>query len=93
MLWSSSTPPEINEILTTDLSLTTAHLKQHPKVYWIWNHRRWCLENVPVGPTEDDPDGWRRANWNKELFVVERMLDADARNCQAFTFPLGALHV
>ncbi|OSX65161.1 hypothetical protein POSPLADRAFT_1053934 [Postia placenta MAD-698-R-SB12] len=80
------TPPEINEILTTDLSLTTAHLKQHPKVYWIWNHRRWCLENVPVGPTEDDPDGWRRANWNKELFVVERMLDADARNFHAWNY-------
>lgn len=68
--------------MSDDLSLTIASLKQHPKVYWIWNHRRWCLENVPDGPTDGDPDGWRQTNWNKELFVVEKMLDADARNCK-----------
>lgn len=62
--------------------MTIAFLKQHPKVYWIWNHRRWCLENVPDCPTDGDPHAWRQANWNKELFVVEKMLDADARNCE-----------
>lgn len=62
--------------------MTTAYLKQHPKVYWIWNHRRWCLERAPDGPSEEDPHGWKMANWNKELFVVEKMLDADARNCK-----------
>lgn len=62
--------------------MTIAFLKQHPKVYWIWNHRRWCLENVPDGPPDGDPNGWRQTNWNKELFVVEKMLDADARNCE-----------
>lgn len=70
-------------MLSDDLSMTTAALKAHPKVYWIWNHRRWCLENVPDGPGDEnsDPNGWRKANWDKELFVVEKMLDADARNC------------
>lgn len=62
--------------------MTTAALKQHPKAYSIWTHRRWCLANVPDGPTEDDPDGWRMSNWNKELYVVEKMLDLDPRNCK-----------
>ena len=62
--------------------MTTAFLKQHPKIYAIWNHRRWCLEQVPDGPTESDPNGWKMANWKKELYVVEKMLDVDARNCE-----------
>ncbi|PCH38278.1 protein prenylyltransferase [Wolfiporia cocos MD-104 SS10] len=85
-IFPSSSAAEINDLLSTDLSLTTAHLKQHPKVYWIWNHRRWCLANVPDGPTDDDPDSWRKADWNKELYVVEKMLDADARNFHAWNY-------
>lgn len=81
--YTCSPPAEINALLSEDLNLTTVLLKQHPKVYWIWNHRRWCLANVPDGPSEDDKDGWRTANWSKELFVVEKMLDADARNCES----------
>jgi geranylgeranyl transferase type-2 subunit alpha len=65
--------------------MTTAALKANPKVYWIWNHRRWCLENVPDGPERNETPSmeWRQANWDKELFVAEKMLDADARNCQS----------
>ncbi len=77
-----SSPAAINELLSEDLGLTAAFLKQHPKVYWIWNHRRWCLEQVPDGPLDEDKDGWRMANWNKELFLVEKMLDVDPRNCE-----------
>ena len=64
--------------------MTMAALREHPKVYWIWNHRRWCLENVPDGPVVDGRPSlqWRKANWQKELTVVEKMLDADARNCK-----------
>lgn len=76
-----STPAQINDVLSDDLSLTTTFLKQHPKVYWIWNHRQWCLAQVPDGPTSSDPHAWRQSYWNKELFVVEKMLDADPRNC------------
>jgi len=64
--------------------MTTGALKAHPKVYWIWNHRRWCLENFPAGPGEDD--GWKKANWDREMFVVERMLDVDARNFHAWSY-------
>ena len=66
-----------------------AALREHPKVYWIWNHRRWCLENVPEGPVVDNKPSlqWRKANWQKELAVVEKMLDADARNCKPTLIP------
>ncbi|KAL7283282.1 hypothetical protein ACG7TL_002711 [Trametes sanguinea] len=85
-VFPESSPAQINELLSNDLSFTTTLLKQHPKVYWIWNHRYWCLRQVPDGPTEADPNGWRQAYWNKELFVVERMLDADPRNFHAWNY-------
>jgi len=83
-VFPSSTPKQINEILETDLVMTTIALKAHPKVYWIWNHRRWCLEQTPDSPEGEggDPHGWRMKNWKQELFVVEKLLDADARNCE-----------
>ena len=64
--------------------MTMQQLKSHPKVYWIWNHRRWCLENVPDGPGSEGETihGWKKANWDRELYVVENMLDRDARNCE-----------
>ncbi|KAI0340483.1 rab-protein geranylgeranyltransferase [Trametopsis cervina] len=85
-LFLKSSPEAVNQLLNEDLDMTTAFLKQHPKVYWIWNHRRWCLENVPDGPSEEDPNGWRIANWNKQLYLVDKMLDADARNFHAWNY-------
>ncbi|KIM87553.1 hypothetical protein PILCRDRAFT_815105 [Piloderma croceum F 1598] len=87
-LFPPSSPEEINSLLASELSMTTAALKAHPKVYWIWNHRQWCLENVPEGPGQDGADfhGWRKANWDRELYVVEKMLDADARNFLAWNY-------
>lgn len=60
--------------------MTMSALKTHPKVYWIWNHRRWCLENIPSGPGEDT-DTWKSTAWEKDMFVVEQMLEVDPRNC------------
>ncbi|ESK88315.1 rab-protein geranylgeranyltransferase [Moniliophthora roreri MCA 2997] len=87
-IFPASTPAEINDLLLEDLSMTTTFLKMHPKIYWIWNHRRWCLENVPDGPGTigDDQIGWKKASWNKELLVVEKMLDADPRNFHAWSY-------
>ncbi|KAF9049343.1 protein prenylyltransferase [Hymenopellis radicata] len=85
-LFPKSSPQEINELLANDLSLTMVALKAHPKVYWVWNHRRWCLENIPEGPEVDDPLGWRKAYWDKEMIVVERMLDVDPRNFMAWNY-------
>jgi Protein prenyltransferase alpha subunit repeat len=76
-----SSPKEINELLNEDLAMTTTALKVNPKVYWIWNHRRWCLEHIPENPDPADTQEWRRSTWERELFIVERMLEADSRNC------------
>ncbi|TRM57599.1 hypothetical protein BD626DRAFT_514411 [Schizophyllum amplum] len=84
----------INALLSNDLALTTAALKAHPKVYGIWNHRRWCLANVPDGPgtaKDGDSNGWRQDYWNKELYLAERMLDADSRNFHAWNYRRYAL--
>lgn len=82
-----STPEDNNDLLADELSMTMAALRERPKVYWIWNHRRWCLENVPDGPMVDGEPSlqWRKATWQRELAVVEKMLDADARNCKPDT--------
>lgn len=79
----NSSAEEVNDLLSNELAMTTVALKSHPKVYWLWTHRQWCLENVPDGPGQEDPEihGWKKANWDRELFVVEKMLDADSRNC------------
>lgn len=86
-IFPESSAQEVNDLLANDLAMTTGALKAHPKVYWIWNHRRWCLENFPAGPGEDD--GWKKANWDREMFVVERMLDVDARNCEFHLCRIG----
>jgi len=87
-IFPASSPEGVNNLLATELSMTTTTLKAHPKVYWVWNHRRWCLENVPDGPGEEGADihGWKKANWDRELFVVEKMLDADPRNFHAWNY-------
>ncbi|KAK2467050.1 hypothetical protein APHAL10511_001308 [Amanita phalloides] len=76
----------IHGVLSDDLAFTMNALKGHPKVYWIWNHRRWCLENIPNAPNESDPQIWKKACWERELAVVEKMLDADARNFMAWDY-------
>lgn len=83
-VFPNSTREQIHGILEKELVMTTTALKAHPKVYWIWNHRRWCLEHTPDGPEGEGGDlhGWRMKNWKQELFVVEKMLDVDSRNCE-----------
>lgn len=73
-------------MLSEELAFTMSALKVHPKVYWIWNHRRWCLENIPNAPDEEDRQAWKNASWEKELTVVEKLLDADPRNCRCSYF-------
>ncbi|KAJ3574574.1 hypothetical protein NP233_g1680 [Leucocoprinus birnbaumii] len=88
-LFPQSTPDQVNQLLLNDLSMTMAALKTHPKIYWIWNHRRWCLENIPAGPgaaDEENANEWQKSVWEKDLFVVEQMLDADARNFHAWNY-------
>ncbi|KAM6500668.1 rab-protein geranylgeranyltransferase [Amanita muscaria] len=85
-IFPNSSPEAIYELICEDLVFTMNALKVHPKVYWIWNHRRWCLNHVPEGPNESDLQGWKKASWERELAVVEKILDADARNFHAWSY-------
>jgi geranylgeranyl transferase type-2 subunit alpha len=64
-------------LLVEDLDLTIEVLKMHPKVYWIWNHRKWCLQELP----SEDEQGI--AKWSMEIHMVNKMLEMDARNCES----------
>ncbi|KAF8630374.1 hypothetical protein AX15_002936 [Amanita polypyramis BW_CC] len=85
-IFPNSSPQAIHDILSEDLEFTMNALKVHPKVYWIWNHRRWCLENIPDRPNDSDPQGWKKASWERELAIVEKMLNADPRNFHAWDY-------
>ena len=87
-----SSPDEIHKLLDDDLAMTTKLLKVNPKVYWIWNHRRWCLEHIPEGPNSADAQAWRLSTWERELFIVEKMLEADSRNCLSPSLTLRIIH-
>lgn len=56
------------EILKNDVNFVLSKLKQYPKTYWLWNHRVWCLDEMPF------------ANWDQELQLVDYLLSKDARN-------------
>lgn len=77
-----STPEQIYQKLCSDLAFTTTSLKRYPKVYVIWNHRRWCLEHIPDGP-DTETDGWKKSTWSQEMMIVEKMLAVDGRNCKS----------
>ncbi|KAK0558064.1 Rab geranylgeranyltransferase [Tilletia horrida] len=66
-------------LLQDDLELTMHALRAHPKVYWIWSHRTWCLEQLP------DPkrDGKK---WKAELKLAEHMLELDPRNFHGWDY-------
>ncbi|EPX73639.1 rab geranylgeranyltransferase alpha subunit [Schizosaccharomyces octosporus yFS286] len=59
---------EKQDVLDKELQYVLSKMKVFPKVYWIFNHRRWCLENAPY------------PNWNYEMMITEKLLSADARN-------------
>lgn len=76
--------------LEEDLDLTQQALRVHPKVYWIWNHRKWCLIELPSeaqGGEQAADDGEeaiqrREAKWRREMALVDKMLTLDPRNCK-----------
>ncbi|QRV75434.1 protein farnesyltransferase/geranylgeranyltransferase type-1 subunit alpha [Ceratobasidium sp. AG-Ba] len=86
-IFPQSSPSEIFSTIDGELLLTFAALQVHPKVYWLWNHRRWCLQNIPEGPLGSETSkSWRSMTWARELAIVEKMLDRDARNFHAWNY-------
>lgn len=61
-------------LLSDELKKLQTIMKDFPKVYWIWTHRKWCLVQCPW------PD------WSRELLLVTKMLEQDARNFHVWEY-------
>ncbi|CAG8523710.1 4132_t:CDS:10, partial [Ambispora gerdemannii] len=62
------------EAFSNELVFLQALFQLNPKSYWIFNHRRWCLENMPY------PD------WQRELELVGKILELDSRNFHGWDY-------
>ncbi|KAJ3396382.1 hypothetical protein HDU92_003224 [Lobulomyces angularis] len=63
-----------DEVCSGELKFVENCLKINPKSYWVWNQRRWILENMP-NPT-----------WAREIYLVDGFLKADARNFHGWNY-------
>ncbi|KAG5457902.1 MAG: hypothetical protein BJ554DRAFT_1977 [Olpidium bornovanus] len=66
---ASCSQDEAQALLTAELRMLEDAGRAYPKSYWILNHRRWVLENMP------NPD------WRHEMKLVAAVLEKDDRNC------------
>ncbi|KAG0238051.1 hypothetical protein BGW42_007605 [Actinomortierella wolfii] len=62
------------KIYMGELEFLQENLKLNPKSYYMWNHRRWCLEHMVNPP------------WNRELAMVSKFLELDARNFHGWDY-------
>ncbi|KAL7316697.1 Rab geranylgeranyltransferase [Mucor circinelloides] len=65
---------EQQKVYNKELMLFLQLIKKNPKSYWMWNHRIWCLQNMP------------KPDWQAELGLVEKMLTMDARNFHGWDY-------
>lgn len=64
------------ERITNDLKFLIPLLQEFPKCYWLWNYRRWLLEQAEVVLAREQAV----QIWQKELGLVSMMLSKDGRN-------------
>ncbi|KDN53216.1 protein prenylyltransferase [Tilletiaria anomala UBC 951] len=92
----------LNQAAKKDFFAAAPALRSHPKVYWIWNHRQWCLEEYPDAPVtaEEDDTGAETSKeataaarlaaveqkWRLEMRLVDKMLDLDGRNFHGWNY-------
>lgn len=70
------------EVITSELTFTIPLLLEAPKCYWIWNHRRWTLQQATLRlPTPS-----ARLIWERELGLAGKMLAKDQRNFHAWGY-------
>ncbi|KAF9985462.1 hypothetical protein BGZ65_010801 [Modicella reniformis] len=63
-----------DKVYTGELEFVQENLNLNPKSYWMWNHRRWCLEHM------------NQPRWDKELATVSKFLELDARNFHGWDY-------
>lgn len=61
----------VQGLYSDEIGFTDECMKAQPKSYYVWYHRKWCLNQMP------------KPNWARELKVLNRMLDSDSRNCNS----------
>ena len=66
----------ILNMISSDLNFVFSLLRKFPKCYWIWNHRRWLLQQASVHLLVSET----RDLWKSELVLVSKMLALDNRN-------------
>ncbi|KAL8293778.1 hypothetical protein RQP46_000479 [Phenoliferia psychrophenolica] len=66
--------PARQQQLERDLHLTNQSLKQNPKNYSAWEHRKWVLVTMPD------------ADWDMEMSMVDLYLKRDARNFHSWNY-------
>lgn len=70
------------QVIGAELAFTIPLLLEAPKCYWIWNHRRWTLQQATLRL----PTGSARAVWEQELGLASKMLAKDQRNFHAWSY-------
>ncbi|PHH81589.1 hypothetical protein CDD82_390 [Ophiocordyceps australis] len=68
--------------IRSELAFTIPLLLQHPKCYWIWNHRLWILDQA----IKHLPAHQARSIWQDELALVSKLLHKDRRNFHAWGY-------
>lgn len=61
--------------LNGELRFVEKLIQRYPKVYWLWDHRLWVLDNLGS-----------EAPWQRELGLVSMLLEHDARNFHGWTY-------
>ncbi|KAI9680220.1 MAG: Rab geranylgeranyltransferase [Trizodia sp. TS-e1964] len=73
-------PPDpqqkILNLIREELQFLIPLLRRFPKCYWIWNHRRWLLQEAEARLVSSEA----RQLWTEELALVVQMLALDSRN-------------
>ncbi|GAA6061979.1 hypothetical protein JCM10212_005223 [Sporobolomyces blumeae] len=67
-------PQARQRTLEQDLALTNLALRSNPKIYAVWEHRKWVLETMPD------------ADWAGELKLVDLFLEKDGRNFHSWDY-------
>ena len=67
---------QIEYLISEDLQFLVPLLIEYPKCYWIWNHRRWLLQQVPLYLSQESSKDF----WAAEFGLVSKMLLRDNRN-------------